>query len=97
MLDNSVLLYTSEFSNGPAHNAKDGLILLAGSAGGYFRTGRHINYNQSAASDPNTLAYETNAATNNLYTSLLNAFGESDSDFGESEHAFRTGPLSELR
>jgi hypothetical protein len=32
-----------------------------------------------------------------IKTKLLNAFGESDSDFGESEHAFRTGPLSELR
>lgn len=97
MLDNSVVLYTSEFSNGPAHNAKDGLVLLAGSAGGYFRTGRHINYNKKAVSDPNTLAYETDAATNNLYTSLLNAFGENDSDFGASENAFRTGALSELR
>ncbi len=45
MLDNSLLLATSEFSSGVLHSARDMPILLAGSAGGYFRTGRHLDFN----------------------------------------------------
>jgi hypothetical protein len=96
MLDNSLIYYTSEFSRGVSHNARDGLVLLAGSAGGYFRTGRYINYNTRWQQNPDTLDYETNAATNNLYVSFLNAFGENDTTFGASEHSYHDGPLTEL-
>ena len=97
MLDNSLVYCTSEFSRGVAHNARDTLCLLAGSAGGYFTTGRYLNYNTKWAQNPNTLDYDTNASTNNLFTSFLNAFGESDTTFGAMEHSYRTGPLTELR
>ncbi len=97
MLDNSLVYCTSEFSRGESHNARDTLCLLAGSAGGYFTTGRYLNYNTKWAANPNTLDYETNAATNNLFVSFLNAFGEADTTFGAMEHAYRVGPLSELR
>ncbi len=97
MLDNSLVYYTSEFSRGVAHNARDTLCLLAGSAGGYFKTGRYLNFNTKWTQNPNTLDYETTASTNNLFTSFLNAFGESDTTFGAMEHSYRTGPLTELR
>jgi len=96
MLDNSLIFYTSEFSRGEVHNARDCIVLLAGSAGGYFRTGRYLNYNTRWQQNPNTLDYATTAATNNLYLSFLHAFGEQDTTFGAMEHSYRGGPLSEL-
>jgi hypothetical protein len=97
MLDNSLVYCTSEFSRGESHNARDTLCLLAGSAGGYFQTGRYINYNTAWTQNPNTLDYNTTAATNNLFISFLNAFGEADTTFGAMEHTYRGGPLTELR
>ena len=97
MLDNSLVYCTSEFSRGESHNARDTLCLLAGSAGNYFQTGRYINYNTAWQQNPATLNYMTNAATNNLFISFLNAFGESDTTFGAMEHTYRAGALTELR
>ena len=70
---------------------------MRGSAGGYFTTGRYLNYNTKWAQNPNTLDYATTASTNNLFTSFLNAFGENDTTFGAMEHSYRSGPLTELR
>jgi hypothetical protein len=95
ILDNSVLLYTSEFSNGAQHVAKNAPVLLAGSGGGHFRTGRHLDYNTHAAADPRTLQYETTESLHNLYTSILQAMGESDGHFGNDDAA-HTGPLPGL-
>lgn len=80
MLDNTLMLYTSEFSNGSLHSENDMPLLLAGSAGGYFRTGRHINCNIGNPADP--LSYQSRTGTHNLYTSILNAFGFADTHFG---------------
>jgi hypothetical protein len=80
MLDNTVMLYTSEFSNGSFHSENDMPLLMAGSGGGYFRTGRHINCNTANPADP--LAYQTKTSTHNLFTSILNAFGFDDTHFG---------------
>lgn len=95
MLDNSVILWTSEFSRGVDHSSADVPVLLAGRAGHRFRTGRHLNYNLRAASNPDTLDYQTNASTHNLFTSLLNVFDYPDTHFG-SEHATVQGPLAGL-
>jgi hypothetical protein len=95
MLDNSLLLWTSEFSD-PARHVSAGIpLLLAGSAGGYFRTGRHLNYNTHAQNDPNTRQYATNESTHNVFTSILQAFGEPDTHFG-SDHVTHQGPLPNL-
>ena len=91
MLDNSLMVYTSEFSAGGDHSPRDVPMLLAGRAGGAFRTGRHINYNHLAA----TRGYETRVSTHNVFTSVLNAFGFDDEHFGNDTSTFR-GPLSEL-
>ena len=94
ILDNSVVLYTSEFSNGSRHVSHNVPVLLAGSGGGYFRTGRHLDYNQHAAEGPNTGNYASDESTHNLFTSILNA-GEDDTHFG-SDHATHQGPLPNL-
>ena len=55
-------------------------ILMAGSAGGYFKTGRFLTYQNRSHQD--------------LLVSLLHAFGVEDEKFGDER--FCTGPLSEL-
>ena len=91
-LDNSLILYTSEFSAAAFHSSADVPLLLAGSAGGFFRTGRHINHNTA---DPATNDYAPTASTHSLFTSVLNAFGGGDTSFG-SDHAYRAGALATL-
>lgn len=97
MLDNSIMLMTSEFSSGAMHSSAGIPMLLAGSAGGYFKTGRHLNYNTHAATETSTFEYETNESTHNVFTSVLQAFGGEDETFGSgAEHASHQGPLPNL-
>ncbi len=95
ILDNSVVLYTSEFRDPATHTTWNLPTLLAGSGGGYFNTGRFIDYNPHAAGDPNTLEYDTNESNHNLFTSILHALGENDEHFGNG-HAYHEGPLPGL-
>jgi hypothetical protein len=91
LLDNSLLLATSEFSNGSVHVAYNMPILLAGSAGGHFRTGRHLDFDHA----PGAMEYASNESTHNLFTSILQAFGGEDDHFG-SDHAVHRGPVPGL-
>jgi hypothetical protein len=95
MLDNSLLLYTSEFSNGSRHISWNVPVLMAGSAGGYFQTGRFVNYNAAAAGNPDTLEYDSQESIHNLFTSVLHAMGEDDAHFGNGDAAHQ-GPLPNL-
>jgi hypothetical protein len=95
LLDNSLVLYTSEFRDPAGHIAWNVPVLLAGSAGGYFQTGRFIDYNVHAAGNPSTLEYQSPESTHNLFTSILHALGEDDAHFG-SDHAEHEGPLPGL-
>lgn len=95
MLHNSIVLYTSEFSTASVHSVRDLPVLIAGNAGGQWKTGRHINYNKAAQSNPDTLSYDTDASMHNLFTSVLQSFGFEDDHFGNSA-AYREGPLAEL-
>ena len=93
MLDNSLLLFTSEFSNASKHHARNVPVLLAGSAGGYFRTGRFVTYDQHA--EDGSGEYRSDESTHNLYTSILQAMGEPDTHFG-NDQAQHEGPLPDL-
>jgi hypothetical protein len=95
MLDNSLILHTSEFSDGAVHSSADIPLLMIGKAGNYFRTGRHLNYNDKAVADPKTRAYSTTASTHNVFTSVLHAFGYEDAHFG-NDAATVKGPLPRL-
>jgi hypothetical protein len=95
MLDNSIVMFTSEFGCASVHSVRDVPMLLAGKAGGQWQTGRHINYNKPAQSNPDTLSYDTDASTHNVFTTILQAFGYADTHFG-NEAAYRKGPLAEL-
>jgi len=95
LLDNSLMLMTSEFSNGAKHHARNQPVLLAGGAGGALETGRYIDYNNYAADDPHTLSYESDESIHNLFVSILNLFGETDSTFGSAD-ALHEGGLPGL-
>jgi len=82
LLDNSVVAWTNELSKGNTHSSHNIPWVLAGSAGGYFRTGRLIQYTPE---QPH----------NNLLVSFMNAMGlTNETTFGE--RAVCTGPLTGL-
>lgn len=92
LLDNSLMLWTSEFSTPALHCSAGIPLLMAGSAGDYFRTGRHLNFNTGNMAN---FEYQTNESTHNLFTSILHAFGGTDAHFGSS-HAAHQGPMPNL-
>jgi hypothetical protein len=80
MLDNTAVLWVSEFGSSNGHTYKELMWVLMGNVGGYFRTGRTINCE--------------GRSTNDVHTSLCNAFGLPDKTFGNPK--FCGGPLQAL-
>jgi hypothetical protein len=70
LLDNSAIFFSSEISDGNRHNHNDMPVLLAGSNGGAWTTGRHISY----AGEP-TIA--------NLFITMLHSVDVMVSAFGD--------------
>jgi hypothetical protein len=81
MLDNCALLWCNEQGKGNNHSRKSMPWVLAGKAGGSFRTGRYIKYNETPH--------------NRLLVSLANAFGIETQTFGDPDFC-SGGPLSNL-
>ncbi len=100
VLDNTVFYWCSEHGCGN-HNYDRMPLLVAGSGGGYFKTGRVINYpNQTSGLGYEQSKYNSGRAKltgpghGELYTSFLNAMGVPATTFGvESECR---GPLPGL-
>jgi hypothetical protein len=44
LLDNTVVVFANELHDGNSHSPDPSLVFMAGSGGGYFKTGRHIIY-----------------------------------------------------
>jgi hypothetical protein len=80
MLDNTVVLLGSEITRGNSHSHIDAPFILAGSGGGYFKTGRRLDYG--------------GVPHNNLLVSVMNAMGDDATTFGDPE--FCDGPLDGL-
>ena len=80
MLDHTLILWGNELAQGNVHSQITMPFVLAGSAGGYFRTGRFVQY--------------ANRPHNDMLVSFLNAYGIEDQSFGDER--FCTGPLSDL-
>lgn len=80
LLDNSFVLWGSEFGDGASHRSSNLPIVQAGSAGGQIQTGRHVDY--------------TGYFVGDLCTSMLEAFGHSGELFGWT--GATTGPLPGL-
>lgn len=73
ILDNTIVFFSSEISDGNRHNHDDMPVLLAGKCGGAFNPGRHVRYN--------------NDSFGNLFISMLDAVGVSVSEFGDDGSA----------
>ena len=73
LLDNSLVLWISEFGTGQSHDTMNLPVVLAGSAQGRLLTDRHL------ARD--------GATTGDLFTSILQAFDRPDTSFGYNEVA----------
>lgn len=71
LLDNSLVFFSSEITDGNMHNHNDMPILLGGSAGGAIASGRHV-----------TFAGEPSVAE--LYISMLDAVGVTVPSFGDA-------------
>jgi hypothetical protein len=80
MLDNTVVLWVSEFGESNGHSGDNLMWTLMGNAAGHFRMGRVLNCGGRSVAD--------------LHTSLLNAFGVPDKTFGNP--AYCKGPLPDL-
>ncbi|MBL8923799.1 MAG: DUF1552 domain-containing protein [Myxococcaceae bacterium] len=81
LLDNTVVVWCSEIARGNTHSHRDAPFLLCGSAGGSWQTNRYLSY-------PGDVPH------NNLWVSLLNAFGVAGTTFGDPMYC--TGPLAGL-
>lgn len=80
MLDNTVILWGNELSDGDRHSTRDHKWVVAGSGGGHFRTGRYLQFDD--------------VAHPNLLVSLGNAMGVEMDRFGHPSHC--AGPLPGL-
>jgi hypothetical protein len=72
LLDNSLIFFPNELSQGESHERRDMPYLLAGKAGGQLQTGRYLQYD----GEPH----------NKLYTTFLNMFGIDAQGFGEPDY-----------
>jgi hypothetical protein len=71
LLDNTLLFWPNELSQGESHSRRDLPYMLAGKAGGQLPTGRFLNFR----GEPH----------NKLFTSFLNMFGVPATGFGEAD------------
>ncbi|MDV6034692.1 MAG: DUF1552 domain-containing protein [Phycisphaera sp. RhM] len=71
LLENSMIVYGSGISDGDRHNHDDLPILLAGSAAGRIKTGRHLKY-------------ENGTPLCNLYVWMMQQMGADAQQFGDS-------------
>jgi hypothetical protein len=79
LLDNSLVLWISEFGDGGRHRTDDLPVILAGGLGGTLPTGRHLSF--------------PGRTHNDLYTTILNLFGFEANAFGHPSSDFNNGPL----
>jgi hypothetical protein len=71
VMDNTTILVVNELAEGAFHTVENMPFFLVGSAGGYFRTGRYVTFENRSHSD--------------LLVSVLNAMGLPDTTFGDAD------------
>jgi hypothetical protein len=80
MLDNTVVMWVSEFGNSFSHSLRNVLWFVMGNVGGFLKQGQVIKAPGRSVSD--------------LHVTVLNAFGIPDKTFGDPAHC--TGPIAGL-
>ena len=68
LLDNSIVFFSSEIEDGNSHSHSNMPVLVVGSGGGAFASGRHLVLDRPVA---------------DLFVSILNALGLPDTSFGQ--------------
>lgn len=81
LLDNTCVVWVNELSKGNTHSHNNIPIVMAGGLGGFFKTGRYLNF-------PGTVPH------NNLFLSLIQGMGLTPTTFGNP--AYCSGPLNVL-
>jgi hypothetical protein len=79
LLDNTLVLWVSEFGDGGTHDTRNLPVVLAGGLGGKLKTGRHLAFGGRSHND--------------LFTTVLNLFGGQDRAFGAGGSDLNQGPL----
>lgn len=83
LLDNSIVIWISEFGHGQSHDTSNLPIVIAGGAQGRIPMDRHLA--------------RPNATTNDLFTSILNAFDVDETSFGYTgDSSLNHGPIPGL-
>src|SRR5882757_7779141 len=95
ILNNTVVYYTSEISNGQSHDQHNKPILLAGQLGGIIKTGQHMEYPAGAMGKFLTCNEFSKVgcgapALADMYLTFLHAFGIDATSFGEAGTAALT-------
>lgn len=93
MLDNTVIVAASNMGNADKHNIRGVPVVVAGSCGGAFKTGRYLrfgNYQSVYGTDKD----HGGQPLNNLLVSVCNAMGFPVTTFGDKRYC--TGPLPGL-
>ena len=101
LLDHTVVVWLTELAT-PTHLHHDHFALLAGRGNDFFKTGRYVRYPRNRTSPISNFA-AVGPGHNRLFVSLLQAMGQADTSFGQTEVKGAdgstiplTGPLSEL-
>lgn len=98
MLDNTVMLFASEFGDPDDHYHFDLPMLVVGKAGGRWKAGQHIVYASKKSTGDKETQRKADKPMANLFLSVLDAFGIPQSTFGHDDTgaAYGTSRLSEL-
>ena len=80
MLDNTVVLWFSEFGNSSSHSLSNLMWFVMGNVGGFLKQGQVLKFPGRSVSD--------------IHVTLGNAFGIQERTFGDP--AFSTGPIAPL-
>jgi hypothetical protein len=99
-LDNAIVYYTSEFGNGHEHDHRQLAMLVAGKAGGRWKSGLHIDYplDPGPGTGPDGVGNPGDTQLAHLHLTTLHAFGIDQATFGQDDkgNPVATRPLSEL-
>ena len=90
MLDNSVVMYMNDLSDGLGHSWMDLPVMLIGSCKGYFKQGQYIKMTKNGTSN------DTDAPSNQLLTTIGNAMGVPMTNFGSAPTG-KTGEFTTLK
>jgi len=96
LLDNCIMLFTSEFGDGDNHYHWDLPMLMAGKGGGYLKTGLHVSYPIFSKDSPAPSLKDRPLA--DLFLTVLGAYGINQSTFGSTgTSAYGKSLLTEIK